>query len=249
MISLHCNMSNNNSTVAEMKNSNQATQGVKIFSSERFGTIRTLGNANNPLFCLIDVCKILDLSNPRQVKTSLREKDCKIINLNNSVSSNDGIIEAGNPNKTFVNESALYQVIFQSRKPEAMEFKYWVTDEVLPMIRKTGAYLTKNTAEALASRDIIAQREFIKMYLTTLDDLEKKNEMLKQATTKIEEDKPKVEFHDAVHDSTNLMTMQEFGKAVGIGVKKLFSALREMGIFYYDKKTNLPYQEYINRGI
>lgn len=156
--------------------------------------------------------------------------------------------EFDNNIKTLINENGLYRLIMRSKKPNAEAFQDWVTDEVLPMIRKTGAYLTKNTAEALASGDITAQREFIKMYLTTLDDLEKKNQMLQQATTKIEEDRPKVEFHDAVHDSTNLMTIGEFGKAVSIGEKTLFKMLRDEKIFYYEKKTNLPYQEYINRG-
>jgi anti-repressor protein len=231
-------MSNKNVLVGEAKNSSQPTQEVKIFSSEKFGEIRTMGDTTNPLFCLPDVCRALsvDISNVRE---KVRKGWC----IKHPLQTNGGIQET-----TFVNESVLYDIIFSSRKAEAVEFRHWVTDEVLPMIRKTGAYLTKNTAEALASGDITAQREFIKMYLTTLDDLEKKNQMLQQATTKIEEDKPKVEFHDAVHDSTNLMSIQDFGKAVSIGEKTLFSALRDMGIFYYDKRTNLPYQEYINSG-
>ena len=102
-------------------------------------------------------------------------------------------------------------------------------------------YATENTLDKLMSGDVDTITALLEGYKRTALEL-------KQATTKIEEDRPKVEFHDAVHDSTNLMSIKEFGKAVGIGEKKLFSALRAMGIFYYDKKTNLPYQEYINRG-
>lgn len=90
------------------------------------------------------------------------------------------------------------------------------------------------------------------MYLTTLDDLEKKNQMLKQATTKIEEDKPKVEFHDAVRNTDNTILLRDFVNILnikGFGEKKLFQYLRDKGIIQTNKSSkNLPYKNYIDAG-
>ena len=104
----------------------------KIFIHEEFGEIRTLGDWENPKFCLVDLCRILALGNPSQVKTRLED----------GVISNEVIPDSlGRLQKTaFVNEDGMYDVIFDSRKPEAKKFRKWVTSEVLPTLRKTGTY-------------------------------------------------------------------------------------------------------------
>lgn len=97
---------------------------IQLFSNPRFGEIRTaLNEQGEPLFCLADVCKALDISNPRDCKTRLSLKGLVTINLN-TVGNTDGILQAGpgNPNATFITEANLYRCIFQSRKPEAEAF-------------------------------------------------------------------------------------------------------------------------------
>ena len=107
------------------------TAVVQTFVSEQFGEIRTAGTWDNPLFCLADVCRALELGNPSQVKKRLEK----------GVISNETLQTAGGMQKlTFINEDGLYDVIFDSRKPEAKAFRKWVTHEVLPSIRKTGSY-------------------------------------------------------------------------------------------------------------
>lgn len=94
--------------------------------------VRTMNNGSDAWFNLNDVCEVLELRNPRQVKTRLKE---------DGVITNDVIDSLGRTqNATFINEPNLYKVIFQSRKEEAEQFQDWVYEEVLPQIRKTGKY-------------------------------------------------------------------------------------------------------------
>lgn len=94
--------------------------------------IRTSGTAADPLFCLVDVCKVLEIDNPSQVLTRLDSDGV----INNEVIDSVGRVQSA----TFINEPNLYRVIFQSRKPNAKAFQDWVFSEVLPLIRKTGGY-------------------------------------------------------------------------------------------------------------
>ena len=96
-------------------------------------TIRTMKDSDDKIwFVAKDVCDVLGLGNARQAISSLDDDE------KNTVTINDG--NRGNPNMNCVNESGLYTLIFQSRKPEARKFRKWVTNEVLPNLRKTGRY-------------------------------------------------------------------------------------------------------------
>lgn len=114
-------------------------------------TLRTLTDENgDPWFVAKDVCDILGLENSRKATAEL-DPDEK-----NTVTISDGI--PGNPNKTIISEPGLYALIMRSRKPEAHEFKRWVTHEVLPTIRKHGAYMTQQTIDkALTNPDFLIQ--------------------------------------------------------------------------------------------
>ena len=98
--------------------------------------VRIVGTKENPLFVLTDVCKVLEIGNARQVKTRLED----------GVISNDIILDSLNRKQevTVINEDGLYDVILDSRKPQAKRFRKWVTSEVLPSIRKTGSYSIPN---------------------------------------------------------------------------------------------------------
>lgn len=111
---------------------------IQIFNSDQFGTIRTAGTVEQPMFCLTDVCKALAL-NPSDVKKRL---DDGVVSIHSVTDSK------GRKNRlNFVNEDGLYDVILDSRKPEAKAFRKWVTSEVLPSIRKTGGYVAAKAAE------------------------------------------------------------------------------------------------------
>ena len=119
---------------------------IQIFKNEQFGTVRVVMDENNdPRFCLKDVCEVLGLT-PKFVNQRLGDE----------VVSNNPIVDSlgRQQNALFVNEDGLYDVILDSRKPEAKAFRKWITSEVLPTIRKHGAYMTDNVLkEALTNPD------------------------------------------------------------------------------------------------
>ena len=114
---------------------------VQVFSHPDFGGVRVIGDFDNPRFCLSDVCKILEL--PQVAKVVQR--------LDKDVLSTHPLETAGGIQQMyFVNEDGLYDLILDSRKPAAKKFRKWVTNEVLPSIRKTSSYslLNKPSVEA-----------------------------------------------------------------------------------------------------
>ena len=104
---------------------------LEIFKNEEFGEIRTVMKDGQPMFCLSDVCKALEISNVGNVKQRLSEK---------GIHTADTLTNGGMQKMIFINEANLYKTIFQSRKESAERFTDWVTTEELPSIRKTGAY-------------------------------------------------------------------------------------------------------------
>ena len=109
---------------------------LQIFSNSEFGEIRTITKDNEPMFCLADVCKALEISNVGNVKQRLSEK---------GIHTADTLTKGGMQKMTFISEANLYKTIFQSRKESAERFTDWVTGEVLPSIRKAGSYSMPKT--------------------------------------------------------------------------------------------------------
>lgn len=101
---------------------------LQIFSNSEFGEIRTITKDDEPMFCLADVCKALEMSNPTMVAQRLDDDERTKLDLGRQGETN------------FITESGLYAVILRSDKPNAKKFRKWVTSEVLPSIRKTGSY-------------------------------------------------------------------------------------------------------------
>lgn len=124
---------------------------LQIFSSSEFGEIRTITKDNEPMFCLADVCKALEISNVGNVKQRLSEK---------GIHTADTLTKGGMQKMTFISEANLYKTIFQSRKESAERFTDWVTGEVLPSIRKTGSYQKK-----------LSPQEMMRIQLGMLDDV------------------------------------------------------------------------------
>lgn len=125
---------------------------VTIFNNPQFGEIRTAGTADNPLFCLADLCRVLEL-----------RVDGVTPRLKKDGYNRIGVIDSlGREQKAlFVNEQNLYKVIMRSDKPQTEPFQDWVCGEVLPSIRKTGGYITAtpemSDAEILAKAVLVAQ--------------------------------------------------------------------------------------------
>lgn len=200
---------------------------VEIFDHTEFGEIRTIALDGQPMFCLADVCRALELTQPSKVKERLNEKGVNTIPT---------LTTGGTQNLLYINESNLYKTIFQSRKPSAEKFTDWVTSEVLPSIRKHGMY---------AVDDLIANPELAIKAFTALKEEREKNKALQADNERM---KPKEEFFDAVTDSKDAIDMGQVAKVLNypkIGRNKLFEILRENGIL---QQNNQPYQTYIDRG-
>lgn len=104
---------------------------LQIFNNEEFGEIRTAVINDEPMFCLADICRVLEIKNVSDCKSRLRQK---------GIVTTDTLTNGGKQKMIFIDESNLYKTIFQSRKESAERFTDWVTGEVLPSIRKTGSY-------------------------------------------------------------------------------------------------------------
>lgn len=219
---------------------------IKIFNNPQFGEIRTAGTSEQPLFCLADVCRALDLGNPSQVKTRLMD----------GVISNEVIIDSLGRQQSvnFINEDGLYDVILDSRKPEAKAFRKWVTSEVLPSIRKHGAYATTQTIEnILANPD-----NGIKLLMALKEEREQrqlaesKANHLEQVT---KEQAPKVVFADAIVGSRSSCLIGELAKILTqngyrIGQNRLFKWLRDHHFLgSHGEYYNIPNQKYVEQGI
>lgn len=213
---------------------------ITIFSNPQFGEIRiTISDDNKPMFCLADVCKALELTNPAMVKSRLSAK---------GISNTDTLTAGGVQSMTYINEANLYKCIFQSRKPEAEKFQDWVYEEVLPTIRKTGGYIVAkadDTPEMIMARAVIVAQATI----------EKQNKQLAEQSAKIEADAPKVLFADAVAGSSTSCLIGELAKILTqngykIEQNRLFEKLRNEGYLgvkgeYY----NMPNQRYQEMGL
>lgn len=211
---------------------------IKVFENSEFGKVRVAGTSEKPLFCLVDVCKILDLQ-VSPTKNRLNKDGVNLIKVIDSLGRTQEAI--------FVSESNLYKVIMRSDKPQAEPFQDWVCGEVLPSIRKHGAYMTPETIEkTLTSPDFIIQ-------LAT--QLKNEQEKRKQAEAKIEADKPKVLFSEAVEASKKSILIRELAKLITqngyqIGEKQLYERLRKAGyLCSVGESRNQPTQTYMNMGL
>lgn len=207
---------------------------LTIFSSKEFGDIRTVKLNDEPMFCLTDICKALELSQPSKVRERLNEK---------GVNSIPTLTKGGKQNLLYINESNLYKTIFQSRKESAERFTDWVTSEVLPSIRKHGMYAVD---ELIANPDLAIQA------FTALKEEREKNRLL---TAENERMKPKEIFADAIAASDDVILIGELAKlirqnGVEIGQNRLFEWLRRNGYLISRNgfDYNMPTQRSMEHG-
>jgi anti-repressor protein len=210
------------------------------FLSDRFGEVRVWKDANgDPWFSGVDVCRALELNNPR-TSLALLDEDEKGVHTVDTL---------GGPQQTvFVSEPGLYTLVLRSRKPEAREFRRWITHEVIPAIRKHGGYLTpKKIEEILLNPDTIIK-------LAT--DLKTERAARLRLETKVTEDAPKVHFHDAVAASGIEVELGEVAQLIRntgapMGRNRLMRILREDGLLVSQKgpRYNLPTQKAAERGL
>ena len=212
---------------------------ITVFASDKFGDVRIVQIGNEPWFVGKDICDILGYQNgSRDINRHVDEEDRQNYQ-NGTFESNRGL--------TIINESGVYALILSSKLPQAKEFKRWVTHEVLPSIRKHGAYLTDNALEeALTSPD------FLIKLATQLK--EEKEARLKAEQKTIEQEKtievlkPKADYTDMILKNNSLVTITQIAKDYGMSGKAMNSKLHEMKIIYNLNGQWLLYSKYQSQG-
>ncbi len=213
---------------------------LKIFNSKEFGEIRTVTVNNEPMFCLADVCKALEITHVTDVKNRLNK---------DGVGSTEVIDSLGRKqNATFINESNLYKTIFQSRKESAERFTEWVTSEVLPSIRKNGGYIAGQ--ETLSDDELMA-----KALMVAQNKIAERDRIISEKQERIEKMRPKEIFADAVASSHTSILIGDLAKLIcqngyQIGQKRLFEWMRNNGyLVKFGASKNMPMQRYIEQGL
>lgn len=211
---------------------------VTIFNNPEFGEIRTAGTPSEPLFCLADVCKALGLS-------------AKGVNqrLTKEVISNYPLATAGGTQQAlFVTEDGLYDVILDSRKPEARAFRKWVTSDVLPTIRRTGGYI--KTTEEMTDAEILA-----KAMLVAQNTIEKRNERIAQLEAENDGQKQLIaqmkkgnDYLNAILASKGTITMTQIAADYGMSAQAMNRRLKDMRIQRRVNGQWILYSGYMAKG-
>lgn len=204
---------------------------IQIFKSDSFGAVRTTTDENGKiLFCGKDVATALGYKKTADAISAHCKGVCEI-----PTPSNGGV-----QMMKFITEGDVYRLTFGSKLPSAEKFTDWVADEILPTIRRHGAYMTENTLEkALTSPDFLIQ------LATQLKEEQAQRKALEQ---RVEADRPKVLFADAVETSQTSILIGDLAKlikqnGVDIGQKRLFAWMRENGyLIKSGSSTNMPTQ-------
>ncbi|PEP86116.1 phage antirepressor [Bacillus pseudomycoides] len=203
---------------------------LQKFSHNAFGNLEILIKEGKEYFPATDVAKALGYANPHDAVKKHCKQDgvafCEVV-----ISEKNQTVE-----KKFINEPNLYRLIVKSKLPQAEQFEKWVFEEVLPSIRKHGAYMTDQALE-----QAVTNPDFMIGLLTNLKE-EKQKRI--EAERKILQQQPLVTFAEAVQVSTNLISIKQLAnlmkqKGIDTGQNRLFEWLRENG--YLCKKRGSLY--------
>jgi anti-repressor protein len=181
---------------------------ISIFDFEK-QQVRTVIIDSEIWFVASDVTRILEYANGRKAV----EDHC----MKGVTKKYTLLTKGGNQELTIINESGIYKLVMASKMPSAVKFKEWVTEKILPSIRKTGSY-SVNPKPELSIEE---------MTLLVIQNMQSK---IADQSRQLEEQKPKVEFADKISTIENAVSIGDYGKAIGIGQNKLFSKLRDLKI-------------------
>ena len=196
---------------------------LAVFQNEQFGDMRVIEREGEPWFVAADVCRALEISNPSVALDRLDDDERSKFNLGRQGETN------------VVNEPGLYELVMGSRKAEAKAFKRWVKHEVLPSIRRHGAYAT-----AAVIDNILADPDYGIRLLKELKAEREKNAMLQ----------PKADYFDALVERNTLTGVRETAKELGVKQKMFTGFLIEHGYLFRDNTNKLqPYATYVEDGL
>lgn len=206
---------------------------LQIFENERFGRVRTIEQNGEPWFIARDVCECLSIGKYRDAVSRLEEDERGSVEMDTP---------GGRQSLSAVNEYGLYSLVLSSRKPEAKEFKRWITHEVIPAIRKTGGYISgakEMSDEEIMAKALLIGKRTIEQQQLRIQNLEVTNSELTVSNTIM---RPKADYFDELVDRNLLTNFRETAKQLGIGQKAFVNFLLEKKYVYRNKKGKLmPY--------
>lgn len=215
---------------------------IKVFSNEEFGSIRRVEIDGEYWLSGKDVAQALGYAKPENALSAHVDDEDKTTTLVQGTGSNY------KSKATVINESGLYSLVLSSKLPSAKEFKRWVTSEVLPSVRKHGAYMTPETLEAA-----ILNPDYLLKVATALKAETDKRKALE---AKVSADAPKVLFADSVAASSSTVLVGELAKimrqnGVDMGERRLFRWMRDNGYLIKRNGTdyNMPTQASMEQGL
>ena len=213
---------------------------LQIFRNSEFGELGVLVEDGKELFPASECAKLLGYINPHKAVID----HC----IPDGVTKREVIDSLGRvQEKNFITEGNLYRLVVKSQLEGAVRFERWVFDEVLPSIRKHGAYMTPETL-----KQSLQDPKFTLVLVQTLQEEQEKNEQLNQ---QIESDKPFVNFGRSIAHSSDSITLGEFAKLchnndIGIGRNRLFDWMRDSGyLISSGRAKNSPLQKYVDQGL
>ena len=206
---------------------------MMTFENAAFGKIRTLTIDGEPWFVAADVCRALEIGNPTDAMRRLDADERTLVSIEGA--SNGLPVNA-------VNEPGLYTLILGSRKPEAKAFKRWITHEVIPAIRKHGAYMTKSVLE-----QVLENPELVLLMAQRMLEEQRKNELLQQ---ELRLAKPKADFYDAFIHPECCTNLRATAKELKVP-EKMFTAflIRKRYLYRAPSGTLLPYAKPASDGL
>lgn len=203
---------------------------LMIFENDAFGKVRTLNLNGEPWFVAVDVCSVLDLSNPTIAVSRLDEDERAKFNLGRQGDA------------TIVNEPGLYTLVLGSRKPEAKAFKRWITHEVIPAIRKHGVYITDEKLKLFAEHHELLDALMKSLYAAHAENLRHRAE--RQTLL------PKADYYDAFMDADGCTNLRTTAKELNVPERWFARFLQQTGFLYRSPAGNLmPYAIPRNRGL
>ena len=203
---------------------------LMIFENDAFGKVRTLNLNGEPWFVAVDVCSVLDLSNPTIAVSRLDEDERAKFNLGRQGDA------------TIVNEPGLYTLVLGSRKPEAKAFKRWITHEVIPAIRKHGVYITDEKLKLFAEHPELLDALMKSLYAAHAENLRHRAE--RQTLL------PKADYYDAFMDADGCTNLRTTAKELNVPERWFARFLQQTGFLYRSPAGNLmPYAIPRNRGL
>lgn len=213
---------------------------LQIFRSEDFGNIRTTIVNNEPWFVGKDVADILGYQNgSRDINRHVDEDDRRKVMIFDGNQDKETIV---------INESGLYSLILSSKMPNAKKFKHWVTNDILPTIRRHGAYMTEKTLE-----DAILNPDYLLKLAQALKDETDKRKAL-EGKTKAQEQiimelKPRADYTDRILHNKGLVTITQIAKDYGMSGQRMNALLNRLCIQYKSSSGQwLLYAKYQNKG-